>query len=319
MEAYRDALQIRRQGGDLAVVSLEWPSIKPLFYADSRILSEGALKVFDQLEETHPPFGLVDEEGESITDLFAETNLTPFYGPWSNLNTALRTTGRYVMETALPGIESCPYAGVLQEKLQPTRPDLKPFDHDERGLDTLRSVATPGAMLNASLFTSLIRVMPRLARLHGETRSNQEQFAINSVHLLNEPLSHPQQRAAAFVFCLGSLGELLKSGFLPDELAQEYTKIEPSNKGGNRLAWAIPTQDFRLRAPVTVTSRVESSERNTDTSLRASYPIGTRLGDIAVDEPTIGCPGNRLAHAVWQRTVKVVVNQSLWELSPSPL
>lgn len=316
MEVYREALRTRRAGRDLEVTATDWPGVKPAFYADSRVLSENALRVFEDLEETHRPFGLVDTQGNSVQDLFADSWLYKKYGAWANLNSALRSTGRYVMEKALPGIKSCPYSRVLQARLAPIKPDLTPFDNDKRGLDTLRGVASPGAVLNASLFTSLIRVLPRLSRLHPRIGRDETQFASNSAALLNEPLSHPQQWAMPFVLTLGTLDELLTDRFLDDELAQRYTSVKASPRGGDRLAWAISTKDFCIKEEVEVVSRVHGSEVVSNDGSRREvilYPAGTRLGDIAIDEPVIGCPGNRLAHAMWQRIVRIAVEQCLWE------
>lgn len=281
-----------------------WADVKPEFYADARILSEDALAVFESLPDTHPPYGLASYKGEPITSSFMDSR----HGPWHGLNTALRSTGWYVMQEARPTLSSCAYHEALQE-LGGVYPTLRPYDFNERGLDTLRDVVTPGAMLNASLFTSLIYRLPVIQRLHGNS-TDTEAFARNSVSLLREPLAHPQQRAAAFVLSLGSIREFHSPQFLNDDLALRYTKIETINDT-DRLAWAIPTEEFTLRQDWGVQSRVLGSERDLDRSVSVEYPAGTRLSEITIDEPTIGCPGNKLASAMWQRAIGVVVAESL--------
>jgi hypothetical protein len=228
---------------------------------------------------------------------------------------ALRVTGHAVIEQAQPRIDSCPYHEVIAKKLGDAALRLEPIDHNERGLDSLRSAVAPGAVLNAPLFASLLRRLPGIQELHG-SKSDPEAFAHNSVSLLHEPLAHPQQWAAGFVYSLGSLAELLRDSFLNDELALRYTKVERNASGKERLAWAMPTEEFTLRQEVRVTSRVLGSERDeADDTNSTLYPIGTRLAEIEVDEPTIGCPGNQLAFAMWHRAIGAIVGENLWELA----
>lgn len=307
-EQYREALRDRRQG----IMShfdgtATWPETKADFYADSRVLSEDALIAFEAFKEQYPPYGLVTHKGESYTGDGDH--------PWRQLVSALRATGRLAVEKALPSLTSCPYHALLEEKLGTLPPALTPFDNNEHGLDTLRNVVAPGAILNGSLFASLVLRMPGLQKLHGSKVANEE-FARNSVTLLREPLAHPQQHAEAFVYSLGSLGEFLTANFLGDELAQAYTKIEETPSQSERLAWAIPTHDFTLRQDAWVQDRTQGSERDTSDAHRTRYPIGTHLRDIAVTEPTFGCPGNKLANAMWQRTIDVAVGQELWSRVP---
>lgn len=178
---------------------------------------------------------------------------------------------------------------VLAGRLGGTRPRLKPVNHDAKGLDTLRNVTTTGGELNAPLFTSLTRRIPAIQRLHGSTFDS-EAFARNSVSLLREPLGHPQQRAAAFAYSLGSLFELNTHNFLSNELALAYTKIEQLPDGTERLAWAMPTEEFPLRFEIDVADRTRGSEVDRNGDHWTTYPVGTKLKDIAVTEPTIGCP-----------------------------
>lgn len=107
--------------------------------------------------------------------------------------------------------------------------------------------------------------------------------------------------------------EILSPRFLGDDLALEYTKVEFGPNGSERLAWAMPTEEFRLRQEVDVKSRVLGSELRQYGLHETLYPIGTKLKDIEFDEPTIGCPGNQLAYAMWDRTIDVMVGERLWE------
>ena len=304
---YSEALKARRAGvaselgADATLLE-----VKPDFYADARILSEDALSVFEGLKEQFPPYGLVDRTGEPLQNLRASAQ------PWHQLYSALSATGHYVFEQATPAIASCPYHEVLDDRLGKTYPLLAPFDNDERGLDTLRNVVTPGGELNAPLFASLIRRMPVLQRIHGST-TDPKTFARNSKSLLREPLAHPQQWAAAFVFSLGGLTELLKDSYLNDDLAKVYTKVEQTLDGQDRLVWAIPTEEFTTRWEVRVANRTRGSEIDRAGDHFITYPAGTKLKDIEINEPTIGCPGDQLARAMWDRVIDAVVGESLWD------
>jgi hypothetical protein len=308
---YRAALSDRRSGGVSELGGdATWIDLKPDYYADARILSEDGAEVFEAMLETHAPYGLIGIKGEPLAREFSDFRTNK----WRTLTLALRATGRYAMEQATPTLAACPYHDALEAKIGGTKPPLTAYDTNERGLDTLRDAVTPGAMLNAALFTSLIYRLPALQRLHGDT-TDPAIFAHNSVSLLTEPLSHPQQHAAAFVLSLGSILEFNSPGFLNDELASRYTKVVATSKGG-RLAWAIPTEEFTTRQTVTVNSRVRGSERYVDQSVLVEYPTGTRLADIAVDEPTIGCPGNKLAIAMWHRVIDIAVAEGMGDYSP---
>lgn len=308
-EPYQHALRDRRQGIMSSLdESATWPDAKADFYADSRILSEDALAAFDTFTESLPPYGLMNPDGSPYTGSEAR--------PLRTLAWALRATGRAAVEQATPSITACPYHQILETKLGTIPPPLEAYDNNEHGLDTLRNVVAPGAMLNASLFVSLVARMPGLQRLHVST-SDSEAFARSSVALLREPLAHPQQHAEAFVYSLGDLSEFMTSNFLGDELASRVTKVETTHDGQERLAWAIPTEDLVLRQKVRVLDRVAGSENIRSDEHRTLYEVGTRLGDIAINEPTFGCPGNKLAFAMWQRTVDAVIGEGLWDKVPN--
>ncbi len=230
------------------------------------------------------------------------------------LTYALKFSGRAAMDRAVAPIESCPYHEVLASKLGGTAVALTPQDNNERGIDTLRSVATPAAELNAPVFTALVRRLPAIQRLHGSS-TNPASFARNSVGLLDEPLNHPQQWAKAFAYSLGSLDEIISGdGFLDDEVAREFTRVVQRPHHGEALEWAQPTENLTLRQAVDVPSRVLDSELSPITSSSVTmYPVGTRLGDIRVDEPTIGCPGNQLAYTMWNRAIDVAAGEGLWQ------
>lgn len=76
--------------------------VKPDFYADARLLSEDALRVFEGLKEQFPPYGLVTHNGNIF-------QLKPERSPWTQLSSALRATGHYVFEHAKPSVIECPY------------------------------------------------------------------------------------------------------------------------------------------------------------------------------------------------------------------
>lgn len=188
VDRYKQALKNRRNGimSELGPEAT-FAEIKSEFYADSRVLSEDALKVFNGLPDAHPPYGLVGYTG---TDYPLKTSREP----WQQISRALQASGHTAFEQATPSITACPYHETLARKLGNTITTLAPFDNNELGLDTLRAVATPGAELNAPLFVSLARRVPAIQRLHG-SNGDSEAFARNSVSLLREPLGHPQQWA----------------------------------------------------------------------------------------------------------------------------
>ena len=306
IDQYKNALKARRAGvaSELGAEAtlLE---IKGDYYADARMLSEDALLVFEDIKSEFPPYGLMGMSGEPLTDLQDSSR------PWYDLTRALSATGQLVFDRAIPSIVQCPYHQVLTDTVGKTYPPLSPMDNDERGLDTFRNAVTPAAKLNAPFFTSIIRRMPALQELHG-SHTDPELFARNSISLLREPLSHPQQWAAAFVYSLGALQELLTDEFLGNNIALTYTKLEKLPDGTERLAWAIPTEDFTTRFEIRVADRTRGSEIQQKADHVTVYPVGTRLKDIKVDEPVIGCPGDQLARANWNRTIDVVVGEGLW-------
>lgn len=307
IEQYHSELRDRRMGIPSSVNGeASFIEAKPPFYADARLLSESALEVFNKLPETHPPYGLAYPDGNPVKTLMDGES------PWISLFYGLRSTGRFVMEEAIPGTTVCPYHEVLQAHLGSTVPELRPMDHNLYGLDTLRAVSTPGAELNASLFVSLIRRLPALRTLHGDS-SDLEDFSRASVAILREPLAHPVARAAGFVYSLGSITQLLQPSFFADELALNFTHVETVS-GRNRLNWSKPTEDLTLLQGVYVSDRVNGSELDANDQ-KTYYPRGTRLGDIDVEsgEPTLGCPGNKLAFAMWDRLVDVALAESLWD------
>jgi len=313
---YKEALRRGREGhastlGPLATFN----EVKPDFYADARILSEDALRFFKDLRQSSPPYGLVNKAGNAITNFGGEQ-------PWYDLSNALSSSAHYAFENATPSISACPYHAVLSDTLGGTTTPLRPFDGNERGLDTLRNVVTPGGELNSPLFVALLRRMPSLQRLHG-TSGSTEEFARASSTLLREPLAHPQQWAASFVCTLGTISELVheltdpESGpYLNDTLALQVTKIEEGPGGSERLAWAIPTEELTLRSARPVADRTQGNEFNLSGDHVVKYPAGTRLIDMPVTEPTIGCPGNLFAEEVWQRAIDVIVSEGLW---PQPV
>jgi hypothetical protein len=78
----------------------------------------------------------------------------------------------------------------------------------------------------------------------------------------------------------------------------------------------MPTEKFTLRQDTTVISRALSAELDGDQQI-VVYPAGTRLEDISINEPTIGCPGKQLAFAMWDRTIDAIVRERLWDADKS--
>lgn len=303
MEQYKAALISRRRGGigELGP-DTSFVGVKPDFYADARVLSEDALaQVFGELKESYPPYGVIREDGSGPLD--EKPSMI-------KLAMSLSATGRFAIEKASPSVKACPY----HETIAPPQlggEDLEPYDNNERGLDTLRSVVAPGAMLNSPLFVSLVKRMPAIQRLHGD-KSDPEVFTRASVSLLREPLGHPQQWAKAFVYSLGTLATIMTDDFFDDYLAKSFTRVEENPDGRTRLGWSRLTEDLLLLTSVTVKDRSRGPEIGPE-SILTKYPKGTRLGDIKITEPTIGCPGDQLARAMWDRTIDVFVGESLWD------
>jgi hypothetical protein len=235
-QQYSEALKDRRQGIVSKLgASATFLEVKPDFYADSRILSEDALKVFESFKRQYKPYGLVDPQGGGLNDLSGER-------AWRTLTRSLAVTAHRAFEEAEPSVVACPYHEALSRSLGGTRTPLRSLDGNVRGLDTLRHVVTPGGELNAPLFTSLIRRLPDLQRLHGGT-SDPEEFARNSVTLLREPLAHPQQWAVGFVYSRLSAEPMAASGWpgpcRPRTLPPDSRSIFPAVSRAQRPSGVI--------------------------------------------------------------------------------
>lgn len=157
-----------------------------------------------------------------------------------------------------------------------------------------------------------------MATLTGATSDTASLAKASARQLLQEPLNHPQQYAKPFIFCLadgyrGTDIAFQRDSFMPDTLIADSVQLDSMAEGQEILGWSKPTLDFILRAQVSVVNRLEGSERDTSGDHVSVYPAGTRLGDIRVDEPTIGCPGNQMAYEMWGQAVDTIVGMRLWE------
>lgn len=205
---------------------------------------------------------------------------------------------------------------MLDQKLRRGR-KLEPIDHNERGLDTLREVSVPGGLAAPALVINLLRRIPAMARVHQATDSHEE-LANRSRGLLRDPLAHPQQHARAFMYCLTGEAEgdgfsFDRDQFLPDELIAKYIRLTTDRRGDERFDWSMPTSEFVVRAALDITSRTKGSEHDHTGDHITSYPAGIKLGDIAIDEETIGCPGSPVAYYLWSKGIHVVMAENLWE------
>jgi hypothetical protein len=292
-----------------------FPEVKAEFYADAYGLSEETMAQWMRLGASHPPYGLATRTGTPIERI--RTPGGSEYRGWLRLEGALSDTATYAFENTRPGnLNSCPYAAVLRKSVGILGKGAQPVDNDEFGLDTFRSRTLPGAQFAPTTIVGLMRAMGRLKQLHG-AKSSSSILAQNSARsLLSEPLYHAQQWAKPFIFTLGkgdgvSDGRLQRDTFLDDDTAERYTKLEVDGAGNEIIAWSMPTEDFALRVAVRVADRTRGHETEPGDHQRV-YPAGTRLGDIEVTEPTIKCPGFRLAYAMWNTAVMVAAEENLW-------
>lgn len=151
-----------------------------------------------------------------------------------------------------------------------------------------------------------------------EANSGVEELARSSKYpLLREPLAHPQQHAKAFVFTLvdgisGTDFGFDRDEFMPDDVIQSYTHLTSNQQSNEAIGWSKPTEDFTIRASVKVADRLRGSEVE-DGDHITTYPIGTRLGDIVVTEPTVGCPGSQMAYQLWDRSIEIATAENLWQ------
>lgn len=309
-ETYSQILSDRREGrvsqlGEFA----SFTEVKPEFYADSNLLAREVLKTFRAIRASNPPYGLVDYAGKPVTTLQHNQR-----SPWLVLEAGLSSTMLTAYNLTRPPVDQCPYAGVLTQKLGVRA--LTPLVGYHPDLDTLREVSAPGGVLAPGLIVPLLSRIPAIASFHGAKSSYKSLATLSARNLLQSPLSHAQQHAKAFVFCLTgeTKGDITfdRESFLPTKLIAEYTKIETNPVGHEQIQWALPTSDFRLQTGVHVVSRVASSEQDRSGKNGTFYPAGTRLGDIKTDEPTIGCPGKIVAYALYGAAVSIIIQEQLW-------
>lgn len=197
---------------------------------------------------------------------------------------------------------------------------LTSYDHDVRGVDSLRARVVPGAQFAPALIVNLISRMHMLKQLHGAQSAHWDLAQHSAKSLLEEPLLHPQQWAKAFIFTLArgygnEDAAMHRDTFLDEETAAKYTELRTDPRTGREvIGWALPTEDFILRAAVKVADRTRGNEMEAGDHQQV-YPMGTRLGDITVTEPRIKCPGFRLAYAMWDTAVDVAIQENLWTAS----
>lgn len=310
-QQFGHVLAARKQGiASDADESTPFADLKPEYYADAKLLSGAVLEVFEGYRDTHPPYGLVDARGNTVTEI----QPTRRFGRWMGLEVVFNSTMRAAFNEADSPVPSCPYHEVIGRKLG--RAMLDPKDDNRQGIDTLREVSAPGGLAAAALVVNLLKRMPAMKDIHGATEEVSA-LAVNSKRtLLSKPLSHPQQHAKAFVFTLvdGMMGTDItfdRDLFLPDGLIRAYTNLQSNRMINEAIGWSTSTEDFRLRANVRVANRLLGPEFE-DGEHQITYPIGTRLGDIQVSEPTIGCPGSQMAYTLWDRAIEVATAEELW-------
>jgi hypothetical protein len=308
---YERILRERRQGhpselGPDATLT----EAKPHFYADARLLIDGVTKAYRGLRTAHPPYGLLDSQGDSVTSLRSGQR------GWTQLEATMARSATVAFNATSTGVTRCPYIPALINLIETK---LEPVDNNEHGLDRLREITVPGARLAPTTIVNLLRRIPEMGRLHGATVSN-EALARNSVvSLLDEPLHHPQQWAKPFNFCLatgvdGPQGSGIdRSDFLPEERILALTKLGTDQRDNERLEWAMPTANFPLLIDVYVVNRSLGSESDLAGDHVTVYPAGQRLGDIAVNEPTIGCPGAILAREMWAQGIDAITGEGMWD------
>ena len=90
--------------------------------------------------------------------------------------------------------------------------------------------------------------------------------------------------------------------------------LETTQYGIQRVAWSESTEELRTTVEVAVADRNKGPERASRGAEHVTvYPAGTRLGDIAITEEVIGCPGRALAYRTWLQACDVFEGQGLWE------
>lgn len=305
---YGEQLRLRKRGvaGSLSPEA-SLIDAKPHFYADARLLTDEVRKVHSKFRTSAPPYGLVDHLGHPIDTITK--------GSWTGLEQMLAATAQHAFEVVTPPQTGCPYHETLRNlgsiPLRPVNPSSPDKEH-------LRSLVFPGAMFAPATIVNILKRMPTIARLNRATVDS-ETLARNSAHtLLHEPLHHPQQLAKAFTFTLadgagGTDGALNRNMFMPEDVITAYTELGENAVGHEAIVWSKPTEDFTLRANVRVANRLAGSERDQSGEHITMYPIGTRLGDIVLDEPTIGCPGSLFAYDMWEQAIDVIVGEGFWE------
>lgn len=294
---YGEALAARRRG-ELSTADADTPftGVKHDFYADSNLLIRDVTQAF---ADQRVAVGEVSNPDSS----------------WYSLETSLMMAVRraFVAAGTFGTVRECPYHPVIEERLGSL--SLPPVDHNEFGFDTLCAASLPGGITAPALIVNLVKRLRQMKAQH-ELSGGVEQLARSSAKpLLAQPLAHPQQHAKAFMYTLaegvnGDEGFLDRDTFLPDWLIDRYTQATETIDGKPAIGWSMPTEDFVLRTAVTVADRTRGSEMQPGDH-QIHYPVGTRLGDIVVTEPTIGCPGSQLAYAMWERTIDVAVDAGL--------
>jgi hypothetical protein len=309
---YGQAIRDLRNGTPgSAYPDMPFDEIKPHFYAASRVLIEDVREAYASFRTSDNPLGLVNRDGTPFGDL-GEPGTS---SAWLRLERAMSSTAYAAFNEAQPKLSGCPHHGALKNLAGVA---LQAIDNNERGLDRLREVSVPGATFAPALLVNLLRRLPAMAAIHGVSTQTEDLARTSATSLLKEPLRHPQQWARAFNFTLiGGTQEsdlsYERKSFFPDDLISKYTKHTVNAAGKEQITWAKPTEDFTLRANVHVANRVLGSEMDMTGNHIMVYPIGTRLGDIKTDEPTIGCPGNLLAYDMWNQAIDTIVAKGFWQ------
>ncbi len=311
---FGEALAARRAGVPSQLgADASFPDVKPDFYADAYGLVDEAVDKWRELQVSHAPYGLVGRHGLPVERVRQPRQSAR--DRWVGLERALAGTVALVFDEVSPKLEACPYAPVLRDRVG-TLGRLAPYDHDERGIDTLRARTYPGGVLAPALIVGLMRRMHAMKRVHAAKSTHYALAEASSRSLLDTPLRHPQQWAKAFMYTIGEGygGDdwmLNRDTFLNDDRIKRYTRLHVDVSGVESIAWLGNHEDYTLTTPVTVADRTRGHEGEPGDHQRL-YPIGTRLGDIEVTEPTIKCPGFKLAYAMWGTALDVASKENLW-------
>lgn len=312
-DIYSRQLKLRRQGipSDLDP-NASWTETKPHYYADARHLISRVVEQYRSFAESAPPLGILNHQGQPV----AKEQIKR----WRDLEVAMASTVfRAFNLVDLEGI-SCPYADPGLRNIGGIISRPKTDSKQEPSARRLLEVTLPGGLFAPATIVNIVKRIPAMAKIHGSTLPPDVLASNSSATLLHEPLHHPQQWAKAFSFCLASPardGEDIaidRNHFMDSEIIAAYTRLGVNSAGLEAVIWSRPTSEFSLLTNVNVADRSAGPEFVYEGEHRATYPTGTRLGEISVNEPTLGCPGSVLAYEMWHQTIEVANATDLWSV-----